>query len=46
MTSGTPEHRDGAFDHRLDGKGASATVQMTRPGVYPYFCERHQSPTS
>ena len=43
VTSGTPERRDGAFDHRLDAKGASATVRLARPGIYPYFCDRHQS---
>lgn len=43
VTSGTPERRDGAFDHRLDGRGASTTVRLTRRGVYPYFCDRHQS---
>ena len=43
ITSGTPENPDGKFSHRLDGKGATATVDLTKPGVYPYFCERHRS---
>ena len=43
ITSGTPESPDGKFSHRLEGKGASATVELTKPGVYPYFCERHRS---
>jgi plastocyanin len=43
ITSGTPENPDGKFSHRLEGKGASATVDLTKPGVYPYFCERHRS---
>jgi len=43
ITSGTPESPDGKFSHRLEGKGASATVDLTKPGVYPYFCERHRS---
>jgi len=43
VTSGTPENPDGKFGHRLEGKGASATVDLTKPGVYPYFCERHRS---
>ena len=43
VTSGTPESPDGKFSHRLEGKGASATVDLTKPGVYPYFCERHRS---
>jgi plastocyanin len=43
VTSGTPESRDGKFSHQLAGKGASATVELTPRGVYPYFCERHRS---
>jgi plastocyanin len=43
VTSGTPESPDGKFSHRLEGKGASAAVDLTKPGVYPYFCERHRS---
>jgi len=43
VTSGTPESRDGRFSHQLPGKGATATVELTLPGVYPYFCERHRS---
>jgi plastocyanin len=43
VTSGTPESRDGKFSHQLAGKGATATVELTQPGVYPYFCERHRS---
>jgi len=43
ITSGAPENPDGKFSHRLEGKGATATVDLTKPGVYPYFCERHRS---
>jgi len=43
ITSGTPESRDGKFSHPLVGKGATATVELTQRGVYPYFCERHRS---
>jgi len=43
VTSGTPESRDGKFNHQLAGKGATATVELTQRGVYPYFCERHRS---
>src|SRR5215813_12053658 len=43
VTSGTPESPDGKFSHRLEAKGATATVDLTKPGVYPYFCERHRS---
>jgi plastocyanin len=43
VTSGTPEQPDGRFDVRLDGQGAAVTVELREPGVYPYFCRRHQS---
>jgi plastocyanin len=43
VTSGTPESRDGKFNHQLAGKGAAGTVELTQPGVYPYFCDRHRS---
>jgi len=28
---------------RLEGKGAAAAVELGAPGVYEYFCRRHQS---
>ena len=43
VTSGTPEQRDGRFELPLDGRGATGTVQLKEPGIYPYFCSRHQS---
>jgi plastocyanin len=43
VTSGTPDARDGRFQGRFPGKGASVTVHFKEPGVYPYFCERHPS---
>jgi plastocyanin len=43
VTSGTPERREDRFDAALAGKGATATVELREPGVYPYFCSRHQS---
>jgi len=43
VTSGTPDQREGRFDRRLDGKGATTTVQFKDPGVYPYFCDKHPS---
>jgi plastocyanin len=43
VTSGVPEARDGKFDGVLAGKGTRATVTFTEPGVYPYFCSRHQA---
>jgi plastocyanin len=43
VTSGTPEARDDRFERRLDGRGATATLSFSRPGVYAYFCDRHPS---
>jgi plastocyanin len=43
VTAGTPEARQSAFRLRLEGRGATARVQFAQPGVYPYFCERHQT---
>lgn len=43
VTSGTPDAPSGKFSHKLEGKGAVATVELSQPGVYPYFCERHRS---
>jgi plastocyanin len=43
VTSGTPEQRDDRFELPLDGRGATGTVRLEQPGVYPYFCRRHQS---
>ena len=41
VTSGMPGA--GRFDAALAGKGTTATVRFTEPGVYPYFCSRHQA---
>ena len=43
VTSGTPDNPDGKFSLKLAGKDATATVDLGKPGVYPYFCERHRS---
>ncbi|HEX7785896.1 MAG TPA: plastocyanin/azurin family copper-binding protein [Methylomirabilota bacterium] len=43
VTSGTPEQREDRFDVALSGRGATASVELREPGVYPYFCRRHQS---
>lgn len=43
MTSGTPEQRDGRFRAALPGKGTTASIELKESGVYPYFCERHNS---
>jgi plastocyanin len=41
VTSGAPDTQAGSFRRRLDGQGAAASVEFSRPGIYPYFCERH-----
>lgn len=43
VTSGTPENRDGQFSAPLAGKGTTFSVIFSKPGTYPYFCERHPS---
>lgn len=43
VTSGTPESRDGRFDSRLEGKGATFSITFNQPGAYTFFCNRHQS---
>jgi plastocyanin len=43
VTSGTPEQRDARFDLHLASKDAQGGVAFERPGVYPYFCDRHPS---
>jgi plastocyanin len=43
VTAGTPGQPDGRFNIPLPGKGASASHRFTEPGLYRYFCERHQN---
>src|SRR5262245_60638813 len=43
VTSGTPDRRDGRFSVELTGKGSAGSITFPDPGVYPYFCDRHQS---
>jgi plastocyanin len=43
VTSGAPERRDARFSAELAGPGAASTVTFAEAGVYPYFCDRHQS---
>ena len=42
VTSGSPERPDGRFDLELGEKGATGRFRFAQPGVYPYFCNRHQ----
>jgi plastocyanin len=41
VTSGTPDRPRGRFEARLPGRGATAELAFTEPGVHDYFCERH-----
>jgi len=43
VTAGLPGQPDGRFTLVLTGKGATASHLFTEPGVYRYFCERHQN---
>src|SRR5262245_10564482 len=43
VTSGMPGRPDGRFDVQLAGKGARGSATFATPGVYPYFCARHES---
>jgi plastocyanin len=43
VTSGTPEAPGGPFDAALAGTASTATIRFAQPGVYPYFCRRHQA---
>src|SRR5262245_53156014 len=43
VTSGDPEHRTGRFNLRLPARGATTSLRLGDPGVYPYFCDRHPS---
>jgi plastocyanin len=43
VTAGVPGKQDGRFNLALTGKGATVSHEFTEPGVYRYFCDRHQS---
>jgi len=38
----TMEKKDGGFDAPLDGKGKSFSFTFTKPGIYSYYCDRHE----
>jgi plastocyanin len=42
VTSGDPDKRDARFDSSLDGKGESFSFTFSQPGIYAYFCDRHE----
>lgn len=41
VTAGEPGRPTGAFDGRLDRRGATFVHTFHRPGTYRYFCARH-----
>ena len=38
----TVDSKDKSFDAPLDGKGKSFSFTFTQPGIYSYFCDRHE----
>ncbi|MGH7718774.1 MAG: plastocyanin/azurin family copper-binding protein [Gemmatimonadaceae bacterium] len=42
VTSGAPGGRDGRFAGTLPRKDAKFGASFEKPGVYSYFCDRHQ----
>ena len=38
----TAEKKDNGFAASLDGKGTSFSFIFSQPGMYRYFCERHE----
>ncbi len=42
VTAGEPEKKGGGFDASLDGKGKSFSFTFSQPGIYTYYCDRHE----
>ena len=38
----TLDDKAGGFDASLDGKGKQFSFRFTQPGVYRYYCDRHE----
>ena len=38
----TLDDKAGGFDTPLDGKGKSFSFRFIQPGVYRYYCDRHE----
>ena len=36
------EKKGGGFDASLDGKGKSFSFTFSQPGIYTYYCDRHE----
>jgi plastocyanin len=42
VTAVAPEGKGGGFDAPLEGKGKSFSFTFSQPGVYTYYCDRHE----
>ena len=42
VTAVAPEKKGGGFDAPLDGKGKSFSFTFSQPGIYTYYCDRHE----
>jgi len=38
----TVDSKDKIFDAPLDGKGTSFSFMFSKPGIYRYYCDRHE----
>jgi plastocyanin len=38
----TAEKKESGFDGLLDGKGKSFSFTFSQPGIYAYYCDRHE----
>ena len=41
VTAGTPENPTGEFDSGVVGGGRAATIEISQPGTYEFFCSLH-----
>ncbi len=41
ITAGTPENPTGEFDSGVVGGGRAATIEISQPGTYEFFCSLH-----
>ena len=42
VTAVAAEGKGGGFDASLDGKGKSFSFTFSQPGIYTYYCDRHE----
>jgi plastocyanin len=42
VTAGEPEKKGSGFDAPLDGKCKSFSFTFSQPGIYTYYCDRHE----